>query len=514
MTGGTQNPFGRSLKVRVLVALAFGVCLIFAVSACGKPGSVDSAIGVPDAPDTPSVSPSPTPMPGPVLLDKIHEPVHYGAASPPVEARIYQSDVIVRASLWRARPGWLNFKVIEYLKGTGPGEIVVVSGPMSGRDTTWDDREAVLFLSRAKHDGAEAHQFTFANVHYKYPAGHSIDTLDPAWLPALADVAGNGASSSGNQVYITDSGVATGGPRETISLDDLRATIAWIDGGEDGEDAEAYRRCIGMALNYLVYDRDWEAHYGRPWTPDQFEEQMASGAAEGTALYDSGLYEPHRGEPGYSRFWLSGQDAAYFSSLVYDDDNDAVNGYHDKIVAIRPLPAGVYRFTYHAHDYGYTACDFTPDNHRLDWIVTAEAPSNAVHGAFFDPVSIGTAVGSDAEIGVLQPASFRLTGGGTASLRKIAWESGQVTIEFESPFSLEGHHADFIALDGSVGLRLDFDDGIETVDGVERTLVWNVCTQPWQSGDLLMLRISESEEDLPDATNDGPCPPLVAGGES
>ena len=55
-------------------------------------------------------------------------------------------------------------------------------------------------------------------------------------------------------------------------------------------------------------------------------------------------------------------------------------------------------------------------------------------------------------------------------------------MELEPSVSLAGHHADFIALDGSVSLRLDFDDASETVEGAKRTLTWNVCTQPWESG--------------------------------
>ena len=80
-------------------------------------------------------------------------------------------------------------------------------------------------------------------------------------------------------------------------------------------------------------------------------------------------------------------------------------------------------------------------------------------------------------------------------------------MELEPSVPLARHHAGFITPDGSVSLRLDFDYASEVVDGAKRTLAWNVCTQPWESGDLLMLRISKSEEDLAGATNDGVCPP-------
>ena len=64
---------------------------------------------------------------------------------------------------------------------------------------------------------------------------------------------------------------------------------------------------------------------------------------------------------------------------------------------------------------------------------------------------------------------------------------------------LANHHADFIAPDGSVSLRLDFDDATETGAGANRALRWEVDNQPWSDGDLLMLRVSESPADMPDA---------------
>ena len=70
---------------------------------------------------------------------------------------------------------------------------------------------------------------------------------------------------------------------------------------------------------------------------------------------------------------------------------------------------------------------------------------------------------------------------------------------------LANHHADFIALDGTVSLRLDFDAAAETGEGDSRALSWAVCAQPRQAGDLLMLRISESPADLTGVTRDADC---------
>ena len=95
---------------------------------------------------------------------------------------------------------------------------------------------------------------------------------------------------------------------------------------------------------------------------------------------------------------------------------------------------------------------------------------------------------------------------GDLSAKRIAWESGKVGMELAPHGRLTGHHIDFIALDGSVALRLDFDDSTATTTkGGGNALTWGVCEQPWRDGDLLMLRISESGTDLSGATNDLSC---------
>ena len=480
--------------------------------------SVPPAPTAPAAPDAESVAPEPTQEDTTLFVSR--GPEHLGAGTPSVEARIYDSDVVVRVSLQPSGTGFLRFRVIEYLKSTGPAEITVHAST-SNRNTAWDDREAVLFLSLPEDQAATgavgttgevaAGEFVFTEDNAftdpiyedrsKLPTGYTIDRRDPAWLPTEADAGPRGAEGNGasNPAFITDSAAATGGSPSTISLSGLRSKIAWVEGGED---VEGYDRCIRWMLDHKRYFRDFEAYYGTPWTPYQSEAQVASGAGEGAAIYVSG---PHH-EPGYHKFWLTGQDADLFRAQIIDDDEVPSNGYSPTAMTARPLPDGLYRFLTHFQRYEYQPCNFMPDNHLLEWIVTVTAPESAVHEAFFDPVDIGGAVGADAANGVLKPVSFSLTeGGSAASLTNISWESGWVTVELDPSLSLVGHHADFIALDSSVSLRLDFDAAAETVDGGKQTLAWNVCAQPWESGDLLMLRISRSGEDLTGGTNDGPC---------
>ena len=94
---------------------------------------------------------------------------------------------------------------------------------------------------------------------------------------------------------------------------------------------------------------------------------------------------------------------------------------------------------------------------------------------------------------------------------RIEWESGRVVMRLEpDDNALADHHVDFIALDGSVALRLDFDAAAEATNGGAPALAWGVCDQPWSDGDLLMLRIRESEANLSGATGDADCLPPPA----
>ena len=402
--------------------------------------------------------------------------------------------------------GALRFRVIEYLKGTGPAEIVVAADTRS-RNTTWDDREALLFLTLSQDRGGSgtsgaqrtnaAQEFAFADSHSKNPEGYTIDTLDPAWLPAETD--GSRASgASSNPSFITDSQSPGGDPEPTVSLADLRTKIAWMEGG-DG--ILGYDHCILYVINYKTWHRDFEAHYGTPRTHKEWEKELASGASQGTLV---SAYDVNGGLT-YDNYWLTGQDSHLFKSLVVDDDEDPLTGHENNLVIARPLPGGVYRFTHHVISNEYMPCGFTPDN-KLLLIVTVTASLGTVHEAFFDPVTIGSAVGVDEANGVLKPKSLPVTEGvNTPTIQKATWEAGRAVVEFEPSIPLEGHHLEFIALDGSLSLRLDFDDALETIEGVKRTLAWNVCNQPWVNGDLLMLRISRSGENLTNVTNDGPC---------
>ncbi len=150
---------------------------------------------------------------------------------------------------------------------------------------------------------------------------------------------------------------------------------------------------------------------------------------------------------------------------IKDDDliQSAPHSHSPKtVVSARPIPAGEYRA-----NNNFLRFPFIPCNHvfTYEMTMTVTAPEGTVHEAFFDPVVIGAAVGADGSRGVLKPASFAIEGMGTTDIKRIRWESARVEMQIDPPGRPTGHHIDFIALDGTVVLRLDFDDAVEQFSG-------------------------------------------------
>ena len=101
---------------RFVLTVAFGltlaIALLLTVGACAESESV-----VP-----PNVTVSPTAVP-PTPTIHAHTVAVRGAATASVAARIYYSDVVVRATLLSTSGGSLRFRAIEYLKGSGPQRV-------------------------------------------------------------------------------------------------------------------------------------------------------------------------------------------------------------------------------------------------------------------------------------------------------------------------------------------------------------------------------------------------------
>ena len=239
---------------------------------------------------------------------------------------------------------------------------------------------------------------------------------------------------------------------------------------------------VGIRQRLFVVNQDWKT---KIWFEgDDADLFDVSEAADGTWPDEFSIYNSF--------------NAAGGNFLIEGTDN------RHQTVTTRPLPAGEYDFTQKIYGLLSVACE----HHSEQGIatITVTAPDGVLHEAFFDPVADGAAVGADASNGQLEPASFEAGGGTSTTIDSVTWESQQVRMEFSASAPPSGHHVVFIALDGTVALRLKIDDATVTVDGDGTALSWGVCSQPWEAGDKLMLRISESGADLSGATNDTECP--------
>ena len=424
----------------------------------------------------------------------------FGAAVASVEERIFLADVIARAKLVSASDGVLRFRAVEYLKGTGADEFSVAAST-EGRDSQWDELEAVLFLSLpesgSQKASSEGSLFEFADTTaFDYqpfndiaatsyagnlPEGYTVDSRNPVWLPLdPATGTGTGDASGWASRFVTASAPLYGAASTTISLADLRSKIAWMDGGEG---SVGYDKCIRASLDHMRYFRDWEAYHGRANWLSQANSWIASGASRGEEV---NTFEFERDFlPAYSNVWLSGPDSGLFRAQVVDDDEDPTNGFTTNVTTARPLPAGTYRVIERSQWYLYQPCNFIPRN-GLDWTVTATAPDGAVHEALFDPADLSPGTGFSAAAGVLGPADYSF-GGAATTITGLKWEAGSVVLTLSPYVSLAGEVVDFIGLDGTVWPRLTVAEA--KADIVAGTLTWRLISQPWEAGDALMLRI-------------------------
>ena len=435
-----------------------------------------------------------------------------------------------------------RFRVIEYLKGDGDDELTVrvlaKYSPWSGgyhyigasptptpdasaamrtaqarlaeRDTRWDDMEAVVFLRPSRFE-SESGVYEFSWRHWSSTPGlhdYAITSdygtahfPNRAWLPGGA--AAKDSSAPSEPRYFTSApSVQPGALSQTrvpsdspsapsISLSEIKALVA---ASEDmltkGKDIPGFEDCVRAMYEF-------DALYKRYPPQMTFNKvPIPSGQPAGHRLSD-----PYARSPAayYDRWWFEGPDSDLFTSRIIDDpDNDPATGYAWEYIAQRPIPEGEYKVFVNNQPSAWTPCDYNPEvsNNKHETTIAAAAPDRVIHESFFDPVNMkGGAAGADASNGVLDPTDFTF-GGASVSLDSIRWESRAVEMRLSPHTRLANHRADFIAKDGSVALRLDFDDATETGAGANRALRWKVDAQPWSGGDMLMLRLSESPADL------------------
>ncbi len=463
-------------------------------------------------------------------------PYPWGPA-PTLDGRIFLADAIAIVRPISVEPGVITvqdtqgqtlynpviqsrFEVIEYLMGDGASEIIVdakdllatgdlsaeqalqnAEGNVAAQDSGTGGGEAVVFFRRAQYPDSV------------------LDTSRKAdeteWRRHNSQVglfsADGGVSGASTTFHVVSASAAEVEWSETFSIDDLRERIEAMESLlREGEGIEGWRECIGSKLSYDNYLRNYRTTRGED-PPNRFEPgPLPSGQPAGFTAHSGDRF----GGRGYSRQWLAGEDASFFQILIleggqvitpdYWATRNQPTAYDTEIRAMRPLPAGLYEIYRHGQSPRNIPCDFVAP--PFIWMFTFDAPAGTLHEAFFDPVDIDNAVGADGYDGVLQPEWFDADYG-EVLIERIEWQDGQVEMELSPAADLFGRRMDFIALDGSVALRLDFDEdiGFEDEDDTS-TFTWGVCEQPWEDGDLLMLRIASGDPtDGVQTTNDLEC---------
>ncbi len=473
-----------------------------------------------------------------------------------LEERIVRSDAIARVTLVSAAQvveeisGWpsqgdtsyanaleFRFNVLEHLKGSGGSEVVAIAVDwyeffatraeagagaedfLGERDTRWDAREAIVFL----HDDdpylpstGQADRYLLWFLRNTY--GQEIYTIaspSKMWLPAASDslpvpVDQARASSGGTQRFLLEEPPSGGGAvlsrmaralsgdqgasqAATINLADMKTKIAELDAevGE-GDGSEEYRECVQFKYeweNNVSLRKEERAAQGEGYYYERYDHALASGQAAGSLFYTYELWQIWVIDYGEtipskyaSMFQLDGQDENLFDVE-----------YPGEVSPERPLPAGDYKFYLFAMEPEVLVCDGLPDEERtrLEHFVTVTAPSGTLHEAFFDPVALsGGGVGATGSSGVIDPDEFTV-GSDDVEIDGLEWRSGSVVLELDDHVSLSGQTLDFIELDGSIDTSLDFADAL--VNESVGLWSWSVDSQPWEDGDLLMVRIRETD---------------------
>ena len=429
--------------------------------------------------------------------------INPGGATATLGLRIYLSDVVVRARFVSGGDGNFSFRAIEYLKGSGSSDFEVID-ERAGGNPKWSLHEAVLLLSMPEEDEetldpGDATKFIFTDTvaqNYdaygefgfpRLPYGYSIETRNPVWLPAVERAADSSTPDDDLRFY-TDQESPTGIVLPSVSLAEIRSKIAWQD---KRADIEGYDRCVDESLSYEQWSRDREgmsrttALEMEHWSP--FGVEIMSGMAKGVVIGDS-LIE----DEGYPRVWIEdGPHARFFEAFIVDDDDNPENGFIPVDATARPLPQGVYSIWSRNQPQVYRPCDFDPLANGIVLEVTVTAPPGTWHEAFFDPATLpnGSGVGASGGTGVIDPARFK-SGNADAEILGLTWSDDKIVLTGNENLSLYEDSLDFIDVDGSIRMSLHVANA--TRDRFADIYTWDVPEQPWQDGDLLMLRIRQT----------------------
>ncbi len=419
-----------------------------------------------------------------------------------------------------------RFDALEYLQGSGGAELVAVvyefddhgtrdkavaagAALLSGRDTQWDGRDAIVFL---KDGFATRTRYRLGSVIIKHGRDgdhYSIASRDfKTWLPASSSSGGASETSGGSQQFLLDvpaaaAGGASGqsGSAPTITLAQIKEKIASIEQEVvAGGGSAAYRECL-----YEKYRVERNARYSKENKGGiyrRFDLAAGSGLPAGTQVYKADYADHYlrtRGDtqpPNFGEWHLLGRDAALFAAKWPGVSETA-----------RPLPAGDYKFYFDLRPQVLIICyDLLEDEIKQahEVFVTVTAPTGTTHEAFFDPVTLTAGgVGANSTEGALKPAAFTV-GSQSVELESLAWSSSSAVLTLDTHVSLSGKALDAIALDGTGAVTLAVADA--TVDQANATWTWSVAAAPWKNGDKLMLRLRDATAAAPPTPAPTPTP--------
>ena len=412
----------------------------------------------------------------------------------------------------------ITFEVLEYLRGSGGDEIKAVlfdhdglretraevealnENLLSLRTTQWDEREAIVLLHSG--DGVvstfnDPDRYWMTSFRNNGEDGYTVASRwEKAWLPDAAAQGATGRASGGEQRFLINlpSGSQDASGRsstqgESMTISELKALVTRIGNELAAGGTEAYAECVRDKYRSARYEQYLKNHRETVWGVEynrQHVKAITSGASSGTEVYVNSAADHIDADDIPDSLDIddvilhTGQDADLFDKV-----------WPANAVTTRPLPQGTYRFYWADQPKHYALCDAISEirKKRNEVIVTVAPPPGTLHEAFFDPVTLGSGVGVDGSNGVINPASFSVSGTST-TISALNWRNGSVVLSLSSFSSLSGHKLDFIELDGSVSLSLPASSATE--DTTAGTLTWTVSDRPWEDGDTLMLRISPS----------------------
>ncbi|MCY4529247.1 MAG: cadherin domain-containing protein [Chloroflexi bacterium] len=439
------------------------------------------------------------------------------------------SEVIAASGEWEGQYAVVikfHLTVSEYLRGSGATNVIAVWGSsyphateaeaeatrpklVKARPTTWDNQEAVFFLHDETYDLFTALEgpgvyFLGYGDDFDHDDGFSINSrFDRLWLPAADDGGVSGASGDDNRRFrlgpppfpapSSGGGGVTGASEvedPTVTIARLKELIALVEADiARGDGSDQYETCIRSKYRIL----SWDAYLKLAPDRERFYElnslAQSSGLAPSTVLFSQGGLVYADTPTRKSKLTLDGSDANLFTVTETAPQTllaeHGIDRFEFQVRATRPLPAG--RYSFHSHYTPHIPANCT-DHPLLSFEINATfTNANAVHEAFFDPVTVGSAVAADSSNGVLKPMTFTDAKGGTATIHSISYEAGTVKVKNVPWSSLSGHVLDFIELDGTASLSLNVSNS--SVEVAKDTLTWSVSAQPWEDGDKLMVRI-------------------------